>query len=186
MSPIINFGKICLSHIWKIQKFLEKSLEQAKYDFKDKNNYKPLANRKDQTKATDWSTLRKQWPSVNWDNEIMEMDLSSLPVEDQGTVKNMLHEVEKYYEIFQSNMKSLKGRKVKRNAFSHSILIVFSDASGGKNYSSYGCVEYVRNTYEDNSIGWMLVAAMSKIANEDMTIVIKELKGVKLATILAH
>ena len=32
----------------------------------------------------------------------------------------------------------------------------------------------------------MLVAAMSKIADEDMTIVIKELKGVKLATILAH
>ena len=27
---------------------------------------------------------------------------------------------------------------------------------------------------------------MSKIADEDMTIVIKELKGVKLATILAH
>ena len=45
---------------------------------------------------------------------------------------------------------------------------------------------YVRDTYEDNSIGWMLVAAMSKIADEDMTIVIKELKGVKLATILAH
>ena len=68
------------------------------------------------------------------------MDLSSLPAEDQETVKNLLNEVEKYYEIFQSNMKNLKGRKVKRNAFSkinkqiiHSILIVFSDASGGKN-----------------------------------------------------
>ena len=45
---------------------------------------------------------------------------------------------------------------------------------------------YIRNTYEDNSIRWMLVAAMSKIADEDMTIVIKELKGVQLATILAH
>ena len=121
------------------------------------------------------------------------MDLSSGPAEDQETVKNLLNEVEKYYEIFQANMKNLKGRKVKRNAFSkinkqiiHSILIVFSDASGGKKYSLYGCVAYVRNTYEDNSIKWMLVAAMSKIADEDMTIVIKELKGVKLATILAH
>ena len=93
-------------------------MEQARYDFKDKNNYKPLANRKDQTKATDWSTLRKQLPLVNRDNETMEMDLSLLPVVDQETVKNLLHEVEKYYEIFQSNMKSLKGRKVKRNAFS--------------------------------------------------------------------
>ena len=97
---------------------MEKRLEQARYDFKDKGNYKLLANRKDQTKATDWSTLRKQWPSVNRDNEILNMDLSSLPAEDQETVKNLLNEVEKYYEIFQANMKNLKGRKVKRNAFS--------------------------------------------------------------------
>ena len=27
MSPIVNPGKICLSHIWKVQKFLEKRLE---------------------------------------------------------------------------------------------------------------------------------------------------------------
>ena len=88
-------------------------MEQARYDFKDKNNYKPLANRKDQTEATDWSTLRKQRPSVNWDNDIMEMDLSSLPVEDQETLKNMLPEVEKYHEIFQSNMKSLESKEGK-------------------------------------------------------------------------
>ena len=92
----------------------------------------------------------------------------------------MLHEAEKYYEIFQSNIKSLKGRKVKRNAFSkidkeiiHSTLILLSDASGGRNNSLYGCVAYIRNTYEDNYIRLMLVAAMSKIADEDMTIVIK-------------
>ena len=121
MYPIINPGKICLFHIWKVQKFLEKRLEQARYDFKAKGNYKPLANRKDQTKATDWSTLRKQWPSVNWDKEIMEMDLSSLPVEDQETVKSLLREVESYYEIFQSNMKNLKGKKVKRNVFSKMV-----------------------------------------------------------------
>ena len=65
-------------------------------------------------------------------------------------------------------------------------MILFSDASSGRNYSLYGCVAYIRNTYEDNSTKWMLVAAMTKIADEDMTIVIKELKGVKKATILAH
>ena len=32
----------------------------------------------------------------------------------------------------------------------------------------------------------MLIVVMSKLADEEMTIVVKELKGVKLATILAH
>ena len=65
MGPITNPAKVSLSYAWKVQKFLMKRLEQAKYDFKNKGNYNPFANRKDQTKATDWSTLRKQWPSVN-------------------------------------------------------------------------------------------------------------------------
>ena len=66
------------------------------------------------------------------------------------------------------------------------MLIIFSDASGGKKYSLYGCVAYLRHAYEDNLFDWMLIAAMSKLADEEKTIVIKENKGVKLATVLAH
>ena len=100
-----------------------KRLEQAKYDFKNKGNYNPLANRKDQTKATDWSILRNQWPSVNWDNCILEMDLTAFPIEDQQVVKNLQNDVEKYYELFQSNMANLKGKKVGRNPFENVIKI---------------------------------------------------------------
>ena len=97
-------------------------------------------------------------PSVNWDNSLLEMDLTALPIEDQQVVKNLLNDVEKYYEIFQSNMANLKGKKVRRNPFVkcnkkiiQSMLIIFSDASGGKKYSLYGCVAYLRHAYEDNS-----------------------------------
>ena len=121
------------------------------------------------------------------------MDLAALPIEDQQVVKNSLNDVEKFYELFQSNMAHLKGKKVRRNPFAkcnkkiiQSMLIIFSDARGGKNYSLYGCVTYLRHAYEDNSFEWMLIAAMSKLADEEMTIVVKELKSVKVATILAH
>ena len=105
-----------------------------------------MANKKDQTKATDWSTLRKQWPSVNWDNSILEMDLTALPIKDQQAVKNLLNDVEKYYELFQSNMANLKGWKVRRNPFAkcnkkivQSMLIIFSGASGAKKYFLWLC-----------------------------------------------
>ena len=57
-----------------------------------------------------------------------------------------------------------------------------SDASGGLKYSIYGAVAYLRYTYEDQSFGWILVAASSKAATDNITIVVKELKGMKLAT----
>ena len=65
------------------------------------------------------------------------------------------------------------------------MLIVMSDASGGLKYSIYGAVAYVRYTYEDKTFGWILVAASSKVATDNITIVVKELKGIKLASELS-
>ena len=187
MAPITNLRKIIVSHVWKVQKFLMRWLEQPEYDFENKGIYNPLVNRKDQTKAEDWSTLRKNCTSVNWDNSILAMDLNALPTEDQQVVKSLLNDDEKQYERFQSNMKNLTGKKVRRNPFAksdekvvQSMLIIFFDANGVKNYSLNDCVAYVRHAYEDNSFDCMLSAAMSTLADEEMTTVIKEVKGANL------
>ena len=62
------------------------------------------------------------------------------------------------------------------------LLIVMSDASGGLKYSIYGAVAYLRYMYEDQTFGWILVAASSKVAADNVTIVIKELQGIKLGS----
>ena len=61
-------------------------------------------------------------------------------------------------------------------------LIAMSDASGGLNYSIYGSVAYLRYTYEDKTFVWILVAASSNIAAYTVTIVVKDLKGIKRAS----
>ena len=192
MGPLINPGKICLSKIWKLQVYLQKKQEQARFDFKEKGNYRPLAGRKDPNKATKWSILQKEWPSITWDNDLAKLDLDSLPDGEKSEAVELLDEIMKYWEIFRKNIKDLRNKKVKRNALAkidkkiiETLLIVMSDASGGTKFSVYGAVAYLRHTYEDNTFGWLLISACSKIAGEGLTIVIKELKGAKLATDLA-
>ena len=60
MGPLINPGKVCLFKIWSLQTFLQKRQIQTRFDYKEKGNYRPLANRKDSAKPRDWSTLQKQ------------------------------------------------------------------------------------------------------------------------------
>ena len=62
------------------------------------------------------------------------------------------------------------------------MLMVMSNASGGFKYSIYGAVAYLRYTYEDRTFGWILVAASSKVAADNITVLVKELKGIKLAS----
>ena len=44
MGLIINPRKMCLSKIWKLQKFHQKRQIQTRFDFKEKGRYKPLSN----------------------------------------------------------------------------------------------------------------------------------------------
>ena len=60
-----------------------------------------------------------------------------------------------------------------------------SDATGRTKYSIVGAVAYIRFEYHDKTFGWLLVAACSKLADDGLTIVAKELKGAQLATVLA-
>ena len=151
-----------------------------------------MANRKDSAKPRDWSTLQKQWPHVNWDNNLLEMDFQALSEDDQKQAAGILEEVKSYWNVFTSNMEMLKTQRVCRNLLAkigkkvlQRLLIVMSDATGGSKYSIYGSVAYLRYAYDDGTFGWILVAARSKLADEGLTIVVKELKGVKSGTELA-
>ena len=96
MGPLINPGKVCLSKIWKLQVYLQKKQEQARFDFKEKGNYKPLAGRRDPNKATKWSVLQKEWPSITWDNDLNNLDLDSLPDGEKNEAVELLEEIRKY------------------------------------------------------------------------------------------
>ena len=54
MGPLTNPGKMCLSKIWKLQVHLQKRQEQTRFDLKEKKNYQPLANRRNQSKPRKW------------------------------------------------------------------------------------------------------------------------------------
>ena len=105
---------------------------------------------------------------------------------------NIIEEVLALFETFKDNMRGLSGRSIERNPtakdqkeVADSHLITFSDASGGEKYSIYGACTYLRYSYGDGTYGWILLAAVSKVAGEGVSIVVKELKGLKLAVQLA-
>ena len=50
----------------------------------------------------------------------------------------------------------------------------------------YGTVAYLRYMYEDQTFGWILIAASSKVAADNVTIVIKELQEIKLGSELGQ
>ena len=87
MGPLINPGKVCLSKVWSLQTFLQKRQIQTRFDYKEKGNYRPLANRKDIDKPRDWSTLQKQWLHVNWDNDILRLDFNALQQEEKNSIR---------------------------------------------------------------------------------------------------
>ena len=63
MGPLTNPGKICLSKVWKLQKYLQRRQIQCRFDFKEKGRYKPLSNQRD-AKPKDWFSLQKVWPPL--------------------------------------------------------------------------------------------------------------------------
>ena len=117
------------------------------------------------------------------------MNLDDLPEEEKEDAMGLLKDIKKYWLMFQENLENLSSKRIKKNNIAKiakkiikRMLIVMSDASGGLKYSIYGAVAYLRYTYEDKTFGWILVAASSKVAADNITIVVKELKGIKLAS----
>ena len=101
----------------------------------------------------------------------------------------LLEGIRKYWFMFPENLKDLSSIREKKNDIAKiakkiikRMLIVMFDASGGLKYSIYGAFAYLRYTYEDRTLGWILVAASSKVAADNITMVVRELKGIKLAT----
>ena len=52
LAPVTNPAKVAISKMWELNSFFVKRLAQNKFDFREKGNYRPLANRKDKEKAT--------------------------------------------------------------------------------------------------------------------------------------
>ena len=189
MGPLINPGKVCLSKIWKTQIHLQRRKEQTRFDLKEKKNHQPLANRRNQNKPIRWADLQKNWPQVSWDNNLNELNLDDLPEEEKEGAMVLVEDIRKHWFVFQENLKDFSSKRDKKKNIAKiakkiikRMLIVMSDASGGLKYTIYGAVAYLRYTYEDKTFRWILVAASSKVAADNITIVVKELKGIKLAS----
>ena len=179
-----------------MQQYLQQKQIQYRFDLKEKGNYKPLYKRKERERPTTWKDLQKIWPSVNWDNEVEKLNLEELPEEDKKEATNLLEEIANYWQLFKSNMRSIKGKRIPRNHLvkypmhlpqniKEILLICMSDATGGTRYALMGAVAYLRYSYKDGSFGWQFVAASSKIATGNSTIVVRELKALRMSTELA-
>ena len=141
MGPLTNPGKVCLSKIWKLQSHLQRRQEQTRFDLKEKKNYQPLANRRNQNKPTKWAELQKNWPQISWDNNLNELNLDDLPEEEKEDAMGLLEDIKKYWVMFQENLKNLSSKRIKKNNIAKiakkiikRMLIVMSDASGGLKY----------------------------------------------------
>ena len=64
-------------------------------------------------------------------------------------------------------------------------MVLFSDAGRERNILYLDGLP-MTYTYQDDSFGCMQITAMSMIADDDVTIMIKEFKGDKLASLLAE
>ena len=111
MGPIINPGKVCLSKIWSLQSFLQKRKVQTRFDFKEKGNYRPLANRREANKPKDWASLQKQWPAIDWNNNLLDLNFQALPEEDALEANKLLEEIKSLWDVFTANMLAIKDKK---------------------------------------------------------------------------
>ena len=109
---------MCLSKIWKLQKFLQRRQIQARFDLKEKGRYKPLSNRRDIDKADDWSTLQKDWPSLSLANDVNKLNSEAIPEEGKKDSSKLINEINSTWEVFQTSMKALKGKRIPRNGLS--------------------------------------------------------------------
>ena len=104
--------EVGLSKKFKLKQFFPKRQVQAHFDIKEKGMYKPLANRRETNKPLDWSTLQKEWLSINWDNNLNTLKLDSLPDEDKKDASNLMEEIKTYWNVFQNNVIALKGNNL--------------------------------------------------------------------------
>ena len=65
------------------------------------------------------------------------------------------------------------------------LIIIARDTTGGSKYNIYGSLAYLKYISDDTTSGCILVAACIKVAIESLTIIVKELKGLKSGTELA-
>ena len=145
----MNSRKVCLSKIWNLQQYLKKRQIQYRFNLKEKGNYKPHCNRKEQNKPTTRKYFQNDWPSFNWDNEVGNLNLDNLPMEDKKEAANVINEIAEYWYTFRFNVKKLKGRRIARNNVSKNPknilsnivdmqMICMSNATSGKRYTIMG------------------------------------------------
>ena len=192
MAPVTNVAKICLSKIWRVQKLLQQRKIQCKFDLKEKKNYRPLQNRRNQMLPTNLAEMQKGWPEINWDTDLSQLNLSKLPEEEQIDAKRLMKELTENWETFLSNLQDLAPRTIQRCNFSKipfhissnikgKLIIVMSDATGGDKFGLLGAVAYLRVEYFNGQFSWQFLASSCKVAPNQTTIVVRELKALEIA-----
>ena len=64
LAPVTNPAKVAISKMWELNSFFVKRLAQNKFDFREKGNYRPLANRKDKEKQCPGPNSVKEAPKL--------------------------------------------------------------------------------------------------------------------------
>ena len=79
---------------------------------------------------------------MNWDNDVNKLNLEAIPEEVKKDAFKLIDEINSTWDVFQTNMKALKGKRIPRNGLSkykkvikYTMLVVRSDVTGGTKYS---------------------------------------------------
>ena len=66
------------------------------------------------------ASLQKQWPAIDWTNNLLDLNFQALPDEDALEANKLLDEIKSLWEVFTTNMLAIKDKKVARNPVAHS------------------------------------------------------------------
>ena len=63
--------------------------------------------------------ITKQWPAIDWNNNLLDLNFQALPEEDALEANKLLEEIKSLWDVFTANMLAIKDRKVARNPVAH-------------------------------------------------------------------
>ena len=141
VGPLLTSGKLAVSILWRLQRFLAEKLKLAKEDLHPRKNFNPLMNQEGRPK--EWARFQAKFPRIGWDCDLDKLDFSIMEERDSKEAGRRLGLVKELFTLFRENVEGLENKKIPRCNFSNldfhkngniveKKAFIFTDASGEK------------------------------------------------------
>ena len=115
MGPLLTSGKLAVSNLWKLQKFLAEKLKLAKEDLHPRKNFNPLANQEGRPK--EWVRFQAKFPKIGWDSDLERLDFSIMEEKDSKEAERRLELVKELFALFRENVEGLEDQRYQGEIF---------------------------------------------------------------------